>query len=60
MPAHDLAIVRGSNMVKVIAADQNAPTLIGSLAPITQAPMYGTRRRNQKITSTADRAHQLT
>jgi hypothetical protein len=40
-------------MVKVITADQNAPTAIGRSAPMIQAPMYGTRKKNQKITSTS-------
>jgi protein involved in polysaccharide export with SLBB domain len=53
MPARMISQKKAaSNKVKVIKALANAPTLMGSLLPNIQAPNQGTRKKNQKITST--------
>ena len=53
MPARMISQKKAaSNKVKVINALANAPTLMGSLLPKIQAPNQGTKKKNQKITST--------
>ena len=42
-----------SNMMKVMSAVRSAPTCGGRSAPVMVCRMNGTRKKNQKITSTS-------
>ncbi len=54
MPARTISEkYAASNTMKVISAEGKAPTCTGRRAPVSHCARYGTRKKNQKITSTS-------